>query len=531
MLPTYDMHYGSPGGQFFNARALESGFSEYGKDEWPLEGGTLKFGGEGVIFADNNEVVVRAKDGTLAHVRVGHGWFHVQVAAPSQSAVASTCSAFRQAYPASYLNVDGTAKVPITFWSYGRFGPSPRLRRVESAAWADIQGNYTAEVREQLDSLMQWDNPDSVDGQLLLWQGSPGTGKSWALRSLASEWASWAECHYITDPDAFFVDEPSYMIDVLLSDSYDTVEASTGDVYAETDTLGKWRILILEDTGELLSANAKEKYGQGLSRLLNVVDGMIGQGLRVLALVTTNDELGTLHPAVTRPGRCASQIEFKPMTAEEVAAWTGENDAAEGATLAELYARKHEGEVALPDEDLTADANPRLEVEGHHAGVTDTPPPDMDDDGPNPVVVNTIEADAEQQLADYWASHPDERQEELEDSGYDPVDDPMDYWPIELSEPIHADIAAKVTENGVLDSDAVDQWIAEEAQENDADEAALFAETLALASSPLEIEAPATLIASVEEPSPFLASVLASSPLTQLLDAHRETLRAAEKLA
>ena len=77
-----------------------------------------------------------------------------------------------------------------------------------------------------------------------------------------------------------------------------------GDEDANEDNESKWRILILEDTGELLAADAKAQAGQGLSRLLNVVDGIIGQGLRVLVLVTTNDELHQLHPAVARPGRC-----------------------------------------------------------------------------------------------------------------------------------------------------------------------------------------------------------------------------------
>lgn len=529
VLPTYEITQGSAAGQFFAQAANDAGFRSHGRDSWPFEATEVILPSDGVVFSDNNEVVLRTADGTLAHVSIGYGWFNVKVAAAQASSITDVCSAFRASYPASYLSSEADERVPITFWSNSKFGPVPRLRRIESAAWDDIEGNYTEAVRDQLGSLMAWDAPESVDGQLLLWQGEPGTGKSWALRSLATAWASWAEFHYITDPDSFFVDDPSYMIDVLLADSYDVIDQPTGDVYRETDPLGKWRILILEDTGELLSAGAKEKYGQGLSRLLNVVDGMIGQGLRVLALVTTNDELGTLHPAVTRPGRCASQIEFKPMTADEVAAWTGENDAAEGATLAELYARKHEGEVALPEEDLTADANPRLEVEAH-AGVTDTPAPDMDDDGPNPVVVNTIEADAEQQLADYWASHPDQRQDELEDSGFDPVDDAMDYWPVELAEPIHADVATTVGASGVLDSDSVAQWMDEEAQENDADEAALFAETFALASSPLEIETPATLIASVEESTP-VNTLLASSPLTQLLTSHRETLQAAERIA
>ena len=36
---------------------------------------------------------------------------------------------------------------------------------------------------------------------------------------------------------------------------------------------------MLEDTGELLDPDAKTVIGQGLSRFLNVVDGLIGQGL------------------------------------------------------------------------------------------------------------------------------------------------------------------------------------------------------------------------------------------------------------
>jgi len=80
-----------------------------------------------------------------------------------------------------------------------------------------------------------------------------------------------------------------------------------------------------------------------------------------LAIVTTNDELGELHPAVVRPGRCASQLSFGPLTVEEANAWLAErpsedgNIAAlgeghDGATLAELYALAGDSVVAFaPD--------------------------------------------------------------------------------------------------------------------------------------------------------------------------------------
>ena len=103
-----------------------------------------------------------------------------------------------------------------------------------------------------------------------------------------------------------------------------------------------WRLLVLEDTGELLTPDAKTVIGQGLSRFLNVVDGLIGQGLRVLVLVTTNEEIRKLHPAVARPGRCAANIAFGPLSNDEAAAWLAERDvepSVDGATtIAALYA-------------------------------------------------------------------------------------------------------------------------------------------------------------------------------------------------
>jgi hypothetical protein len=355
VLPTYEMTQGGPAERYFYEAALEAGFSDFGGDRWPCEEPALDT--SDAVFRDGGTAVWRSKDGALAYASLAHGWFHVHVAGPSAAAVAAWCASFRSAYPASYLNDSGDTRVPITFWAMGAHGPIARLRRIEAATWEDVAGNYTAGVQAELESLMSWVNGPAVEGQLLLWQGPPGTGKTWALRVLASEWAPWAEFHYITDPDSFFVDYPSYMVDVLLADSYAAIDEPTGDIYDETDPEGKWRVLILEDTGELLSANAKEKYGQGLSRLLNVVDGMIGQGLRVLVLVTTNDELGELNPAVRRPGRCASQIVFDEFSPEEASAWLGEQ-VEEALTVAEMYARRSEGAEALPERDHPDDPEP-----------------------------------------------------------------------------------------------------------------------------------------------------------------------------
>jgi hypothetical protein len=76
-----------------------------------------------------------------------------------------------------------------------------------------------------------------------------------------------------------------------------------------------------------------------------LADGLLGQGLRTLVLVTTNELLRTLHKAVSRPGRCASEIEFDLLSAAEVKAWLKKHDMhdreTDGApcTLADLYGK------------------------------------------------------------------------------------------------------------------------------------------------------------------------------------------------
>ena len=79
----------------------------------------------------------------------------------------------------------------------------------------------------------------------------------------------------------------------------------------------EWKLVILEDTGELLTADASARTGHALSRLLNITDGMLGQGSKTLFLITTNEPLESFHEAVARPGRCASQVEFLPMSAAQ----------------------------------------------------------------------------------------------------------------------------------------------------------------------------------------------------------------------
>jgi hypothetical protein len=255
-------------------------------------------------------------------VLVRSGVASIQLAAGTVDELDAGEALLRERLPERGPTDDHT--VPVSFWSYGQFGPSETSRSIAAPIWADIRGNYPAKVAEKLEPLMSPDYRPDGRGQLILWYGEPGTGKTYGLRALGWQWREWCAFHYVTDPETFF-GRPDYMLEVILE---------------EEDDDEKWKLLVLEDTGELLAADAKEQAGQGLSRLLNVVDGIIGQGLRVIVLVTTNDDLRQLHPAVSRPGRCLAKVEFASFTSQEAEEWLARNNVERdggAATLASLF--------------------------------------------------------------------------------------------------------------------------------------------------------------------------------------------------
>lgn len=208
--------------------------------------------------------------------------------------------------------------VTIRFWNLDG-GDVRTIPRYLELPEGDISNNYTGNAVAGINELLEF-SPPIKGGKLILIHGEPGTGKTSFIVHLAKRWEQWCSVHYITDPEKFF-NTISYVEELTNFNVSSTEKLRLRNKYGEYKQNNRYNLLVVEDADEYLSCDAKSVVGQSLSRLLNLSDGMIGLGLRFMIMLTTNEKIEKIHPAVLRPGRCRMDIEMGKFNKNEANAW------------------------------------------------------------------------------------------------------------------------------------------------------------------------------------------------------------------
>jgi ATP-dependent 26S proteasome regulatory subunit len=156
--------------------------------------------------------------------------------------------------------------------------------------------NYNLDVLEDYDAVVNDLKSKNPSGRLAIFDGVPGTGKTYMIRGLLSE-----------VPDALFVLVPANLIQELSNPGMINALLETRRNKGDHAT-----VFIVEDADDCLGSRDSTNVN-AVSALLNLGDGIIGALMDIRLVCTTNLKNDELDEAVTRPGRLSRKIHVGPL--------------------------------------------------------------------------------------------------------------------------------------------------------------------------------------------------------------------------
>lgn len=170
--------------------------------------------------------------------------------------------------------------------------------------------NYEEDIREPIrqvvrDLTVQW-----PQGRLTIFEGPPGCGKTFLIRSLIHE-----------VPNAQFIFVPPALVRSLGDPSFTSALLRMRDPNADRDDF-VYRgptVLICEDADDILIERASDNMSS-VSSLLQLSAGILGDVIDVRVICTTNAEKNKIDPATLRTGRLAHYIKVNPLPVGEATA-------------------------------------------------------------------------------------------------------------------------------------------------------------------------------------------------------------------
>ena len=158
----------------------------------------------------------------------------------------------------------------------------------------DLELNYGSEFKKIHDIIIKRLNKTNDKGIILL-HGDPGTGKTSYLKYLTK---------YVQDKDILFI--PPSMAEMLS-------EPSIIPFLMEK----KNSILIIEDAERVISDREGNGSPAGVSNILNLTDGILGDCLNIQVIATFNMKRERIDQALLRKGRLIAEHKFEKLPVDE----------------------------------------------------------------------------------------------------------------------------------------------------------------------------------------------------------------------
>ncbi len=158
----------------------------------------------------------------------------------------------------------------------------------------DLEINYGSEFKKIHDIIIKRLNKDQDKGIILL-HGEPGTGKTSYLKYLTKQ---------VKDKDILFI--PPSMAEML------SEPAIIPFLMEKRNS-----ILIIEDAERVISDREGNGSPAGVSNILNLTDGILGDCLNIQIVATFNMKRERIDQALLRKGRLIAEHKFEKLSLEE----------------------------------------------------------------------------------------------------------------------------------------------------------------------------------------------------------------------
>lgn len=173
------------------------------------------------------------------------------------------------------------------------------LRGIGVAAVNLERDNYTPEFLAAYDHIIKDLGSDAPCGRISLFDGPPGTGKSFGIRALMSM----EGVTFVVLPPAIVAELAGpALIQTLLSH--------------REENEGQAMVLLLEDGDDVVATRGGDNMSH-ISTLLNLTDGIMGGLLNIKVIATTNAVREDLDPAILRPGRLCRRVHLGALGPEQ----------------------------------------------------------------------------------------------------------------------------------------------------------------------------------------------------------------------